>query len=68
MPHSQVQQYNYSRDYLKLAAFTDELNNYLNIIEQNVKDETSDKYYERQHIIEYFETRIKQLKSRTDKL
>lgn len=68
MPYSQVHNSNYSRDYLKLAAFTDELNNYLNIIEQTVKDETADKYYDRQHIIKYFEDRIKQLKTSTDKL
>ena len=55
--------YNHSVEYLKLAAFTDELNNVLMVLEEKMKNETSDKFYQRQEIIEYFQNRIKQLKN-----
>lgn len=68
MPNSkQSDTSNYSVNYLKLAAFTDELNNYLMVIEQTVKEETSDIYYQRQDIINYFEQRISELKKLTSK-
>jgi len=55
---------NYSVDYMKRAAFVDELNNHLKIKDRTEYKEDALQFYQRQEIIDYFEKRIKEIDDR----
>jgi hypothetical protein len=49
------QEFNYSVDYLKRAAFVDELNNYLKVLDED------DVTPEIQDVMRYLESRVKEI-------